>query len=187
MVLADEVEDPDPSICSDFKEGDGSNELDCGEDGVMQFPKTLIIVFLAFLCFSGTLWAQDKTDREVEIRKNIKLIVLSPGADIPEEVTKQYQAFLPVLESSLKESTTDQSDECLLTLRVAAGIKEIGAAKTKRPMAKVTAYRRNSKQEYLGTFLLYSYVMAGPVNKEETMQFLKKQILEPAECRKTAE
>jgi hypothetical protein len=153
----------------------------------MQFPKALTFTLLAFLFFSWTVWAQDKTDREVEIHKNIKLIVLSPGADIPEDIAKQFQSFLPILESSLKESTTDQPDECVLTLRVAAGIKEIGTAKTKRPMARVSAYRRNSKQEYLGTFILYSYISAGPVNKEETAQFLKKQILDPAECRKTAE
>jgi hypothetical protein len=153
----------------------------------MQFPKALTFAFLAFLFFSWTIWAQDKTDREVEIHKNLKLVVLSPAADIPEDIAKQYHAFVPLLESSLKEATTDQTDDCVLTLRVAAGIKEIGAAKTKRPMARVTAYRRNSKQEYLGNFILYSFISAGPVNKEETTTFLKKQILEPAECRKSAE
>ncbi len=153
----------------------------------MQFPKTLTFTLLVFLSFSWTLWAQDKVDREVEIHKNIKLVLLSPTPDIPEDVVKQYQAFLPVLETSLKETTNDQPDECVLTLRVAAGVREIGAAKTKRPMARVIAFRRNSKQEYHGSFILYSYVSAGPVNKEETAQFLKKQILEPAECRKAAE
>jgi hypothetical protein len=120
----------------------------------------------------------------VEIHKNIKLIETAAPADIPEDMAKQYQSFLPILEESLKENTTDQSDECLLTLRVAPGIKEIGSAKVKRPMARVSAFRRNSKQEYLGTFILYSYASSGPVNKEETGQFLKKQILEPAECHK---
>jgi hypothetical protein len=153
----------------------------------MQFPKALTFTLIGFLFFTSTIWAQDKIDREVEIHKNVKLVVLSPAADIPADVAKQFQAFLPVLEDSLKESTDDQPDECLLTLRVAAGVKEIGAAKTKRPLARVTAYRRNSRQEFLGTFILYSYLTAGPVNKEETIQFLKKQILEPAECRKPAQ
>ncbi len=150
----------------------------------MQFPNIRMFGVLAFLFFSWSIWAQEKVDREVEIHKNIKLIILAAAPEIPEDILKQYHGFLPVLEEALKESTVDQSDECTLTLRVAAGFKEIGSAKTKRPMARVTAFRRNSKQEYLGTFILYSYITAGPVNKEETAQFLKKQILEPAECRK---
>jgi len=150
----------------------------------MQFPNIRMFGALAFLLFSWSVWAQEKVDREVEIHKNIKLIVLAAAPEIPEDILKQYHGFLPVLEEALKEATVDQSDECALTLRVAAGVKEIGSAKTKRPMARVTAFRRNSRQEYLGTFILYSYIAAGPVNKEETAQFLKKQILEPAECRK---
>jgi hypothetical protein len=153
----------------------------------MQFPRTWILLVLAFLFFSCAIWPQEKSDRELEIKKNIKLIELGVGSDIPEDLVMQYKAFLPILEDSLKEITTDQSDECSLTLRVAAGIREIGAAKTKRPKAHVTAFRRNSKQEYVGDFILYSYVNAGPVNKEETSQFLKKQILEPAECRKAGD
>jgi hypothetical protein len=153
----------------------------------MQFPRALTASFSALVFLTLTLWAQDKVDREVEIHKNIKLVVLSPAAEVPADVAKEFQSFLPTLEASLKESTADQPDECLLTLRVSAGVKEIGAAKTKRPMARITAYRRNSKQEYLGNFILYSYLSAGPVNKEETSQFLKKQILEPAACGKAAE
>jgi hypothetical protein len=153
----------------------------------MQFPKALTFSLSACLFLTSNLWAQDKIDREVEIHKNVKLVVLSPAADIPADAVKEFQSFLPTLESALKESITDQSDECLLTLRVAPGIKEIGAAKTKRAMARITAYRRNSRQEYLGNFILYSYISAGPVSKEETMQFLKKQILEPAQCRKAGD
>jgi len=153
----------------------------------MQFPRTWILLVLAFLFFSCAIWPQEKSDRELEIKKNIKLIELSVGSDIPEDLLMQYKAFLPLLEDSLKEITTDQSDECSLTLRVAAGIREIGASKTKRPKAHVTAFRRNSKQEYVGDFILYSYVNAGPVNKEETSQFLKKQILEPAECHRAGD
>jgi hypothetical protein len=153
----------------------------------MQLPKALTSTLLGFLFFTSTIWTQDKIDREVEIHKNVKLVVISPAADIPADVAKQFQAFLPTLEASLKESTEDQPDECLLTLRATAGVKEIGAAKTKRPLARVTAYRRNSRQEFLGTLILYSYLTAGPVNQEETSQFLKKQILDPAECRKTSE
>ena len=96
---------------------------------------------------------------------------MAPTPDTPEDILKQFQGFLPILEDSLKEITADQSDECSLIIRVAAGIKEIGSAKVKRPMARITAFRRNSKQEYLGTLILYSYVTSGPVNKEEAVQF----------------
>jgi hypothetical protein len=167
-----------------FPERDGSQELECGEDEAMQFPKILISMIVAVLIFSWTTWAQGKIDKEVEIHKNVKLVVLAAASDIPDDVVKQYQSFLPILEASLKEITTDQSDECSLTLRVSPAVKEVGAAKTKRPQAKVAAFRRNSKQEYQGAIILYSYINAGPVNKEETSQFLKKQILEPAECRR---
>jgi hypothetical protein len=153
----------------------------------MQFPRTWILLVLAFPFFSCASWPQEKSDRELEIKKNIKLIELGVGSDIPEDLVMQYKAFLPILEDSLKEITTDQPDECSLTLRVAAGVREIGASKTKRPKAHVIAFRRNSKQEYVGDFILYSYVNAGPVNKEETSQFLKKQILEPAECHKAGD
>jgi hypothetical protein len=149
----------------------------------MQFPYIRMFVALVFLVFSLSVRAQENISREVEIHKNVKLIELAPAPDIPEDMLKQYGSFLPILEETLKENTTDQSDACLLTIRVKAGIKEIGSAKVKRPTAQVTAYRRNSRQEFLGTLILYSYVTAGPVNKEETAQFLNKQILEPAECR----
>jgi hypothetical protein len=153
----------------------------------MQFPKILSSLVLAFLFFSWSVRAQEKADREVEIHKNVKLVQMTIPPEIPGDVVKQYQSFLPILEESLKETTTDEPDECFLTIRVSPGVKEIGSAKTKRPLARITAFRRNSKQEYVGNFILYSYVTAGPVNKEETSQFMKKQILEPAECRKAAE
>jgi hypothetical protein len=153
----------------------------------MQFPKTIFSVVLALLFLSWSLCAQEKPDREVEIHKNVKLVELGIPPDIPEDLVKEYRSFLPILEVSLKESTTDQSDDCFLTLRVNAGFKEVGAAKTKRPLARIAAFRRNSKQEYVGQFILYSYMNAGLVNKDETIQYLKKQILEPAECRKAAE
>jgi hypothetical protein len=144
-----------------------------------------MLMALAFLLCAWTVWAQENDAREVEIHKNIKLVMLAPAAETPQDVATQYKSFLPIFEQALKESTADQSDDCALTLRVAATFKEVGAAKVKRPMARVTAFRRNSRQEYVGSFILYSYVNSGPVNKEETGSFLKKQILEPAECRKT--
>jgi hypothetical protein len=148
----------------------------------MQFPNIRMYLVLAFLMISWSVWAQDKVEREVEIHKNVKLAIMTAAPDTPAEIASQFRSFLPIFEDVLKQNTKDQPDECSLTLRLSFGIKEIGAARVKRPMAKVNAFRRNSRQEFLGTFILYSYATTGLVNKEETEQFLKKQILEPAEC-----
>jgi hypothetical protein len=150
----------------------------------MRFPKApFFFVALTILFCSWSIWAQD-SDREVEIHRNVKLIVTAAGSDIPADLASQYKAFLPLFETVLKENIADQSEECAATFRIAPGVKEIGAAKVKRATARVTAFRRNSKQEFVGFFILYSYFNSGLVNKEETEQFLKKQILQPAECRK---
>ncbi len=151
----------------------------------MRLAKGPMLLALAFLFCMWSVWAQENDAREVEIHKNIKLVMMAPTGETPQEVATQYKSFLPVFEQALKESTVDQTDDCALTLRVTASFKEVGAAKVKRPRARVTAFRRNSRQEYVGSFILYSYINSGPVNKEETGQFLKKQILEPAECRKS--
>jgi hypothetical protein len=148
----------------------------------MQFPKTLTLSGLLVLLFSGIVWSQEKTEREATIQTNVKLVVIAPTTDMPESIQKEYRAFLPIFEQVLKENIASQSDECSLTLRIVPGVKEIGAAKVKRPLVRVTAFRRNSRQEYISTFLLYSYSSSGPVSKDETVQFLKKQVLEPAEC-----
>lgn len=150
----------------------------------MRIAKVPVLVALAFLFCAWSVWAQENDAREVEIHKNIKLVMVAPKSETPQDVATQYKNFLPILEQALKEGTVDQSDECALTLRVTASFKEIGAAKVKRPYAHVTAFRRNSRQEYVGSFSLYSYLNSGPVDKVETGNFLKKQILEPAECRK---
>jgi hypothetical protein len=147
----------------------------------MKVPNIRLFLTLAFLLFSCTVLAQEK-GREVEIRKNVKLVEMSPAPETPDDLIKEYQTFLPMLIQSLKESTTDQSDECTLTLRVNAGFKAVGAAKIKRPTADITAFRKNAKTEYSGRLILYSYITSGPVSKEEASQFLKKQILDVAEC-----
>ena len=156
-----------------------------GEDNAMQFPNVRMhmVLILALLLFSWSALAQDKIEREVMIHKNVKLVILAPAQEIPEDITSQFKSFQPIFEEVLKQNTADQADECSLTLRLSIGIKEIGAGKSKRPQASVSAFRRNSKQEYLGKLILYSYATSGLVNKEETEQFLKKQILDPAECK----
>ena len=67
----------------------------------------------------------------------------------------------------------------ILFVLVAPGVKEVGSAKIKRPLAQITAYEKNSKNEYLGNLLLYSYVTGETVNKEEIERFLMRQILNP--------
>jgi hypothetical protein len=51
--------------------------------------------------------------------------------------------------------------------------------KTKRAFVTVTAYRKNNRNEYVGSLLLHSYITGGNVNKDEIGQFLSKQILGP--------
>jgi hypothetical protein len=150
----------------------------------MQFPKARISLLLTILIFSWNVYAQEKADREVEIHKNVRLIVLPPAPDLPDDFKKQYLSFIPIFQEALKENTTAETDECSMTLRVTSGFKEIGASKIKRPLARVTAFRKNSRQEYVAIIILHSYITSGLVNKEETVQFFKKQILEAAICGK---
>jgi len=150
----------------------------------MQFPSIRLFLAVACILISGVIMAQEKSAREIEIHKNVKLIELPPMPNTPDEMIQQYQAFRPLLVEILKENTTAETDECTLTMRVTPGFKAIGSAKTQRPTASISAFRKNAKQEYQGVFILYSYINAGPVSKEETLQFLKKQILEPAACHK---
>ncbi len=164
--------------------GNGMAQASLIWEGVsMQFPKIRLFAILTVLVFSWSASAQNKTSREIDIHENAKLEVMAVSSNIPEDMAEQFRLFLPILEEVLGEITTDQSAACALTIKVAAGFKEIGSAKTKRPTAVITAFRRNSRQEYVGTFILHSYVSDGLVSKEETEQFLTKQILEPAVCR----
>jgi hypothetical protein len=148
----------------------------------MPCPKIQTHLILGFLFFSLSVWAQENTGREVQIHKNVKLIEMPAVGDIPEDIAAQHKTFSPIFEQALKEITTDETDACALTIRITMGVKEIGSAKTKRPTARVTAFRKSAKQEFVGTLILYSYANSGMVNAEETEQFLKKQILEPATC-----
>lgn len=148
----------------------------------MRFLNIRILAAVAAVCLGAGAQAQERVQREVTVHENVRLVILAPAEDLPEEVRKQYQAFLPLFEEALKEATTNETDPCALTIRVSAGVKEVGSAKTQRPLARVSAFRRNSRQEFTATFILYSFLTAGPVDKEETAQFLKKQILDCAIC-----
>ena len=129
----------------------------------------------------------ERSDRESEIRKNVRLIEFAAPPDLPDELASRYHAFLPMFREVLKENTRDQAEKDHLIIRITAGMREVGSAKTRHAQARVTAFCRNSKRQYIGNFILHSYATGGPVNKEETEQFLRKQILEPLECYRPAE
>lgn len=149
----------------------------------MQSPNFRMLTVIAVLLLPATVFAQNKTDREIDIHENVKLEIMVVPSDVPEDMAKQFRLFIPILEEVLKKTTTDQSTACSLTIRATAGFKEIGSRKVKRPTAIISAFRRSSRQEFIGTFILHSYTSDGLVDNEETEQFLKKQILEPAACR----
>ena len=137
----------------------------------------IFLVFTVFLVCG--LGAQDKAGREINVHKNVLLIEAEVPQELTQEFKNKYQKFLPVFEEVLKESTSEQSSDGALIVRVVPGIKEIGAAKTKRVIARISAYRRNSKREFVGSLILHSYATGDTVSKEEIEQFLKKQILSP--------
>jgi hypothetical protein len=121
----------------------------------------------------------DKSSREIEISRSVRLIEIAAAPDIPLDIAAQHQNFLPIFREVLQEKTQGWTGEETLVVRVSVAVKEVGAAKTKRAQARITAFLNNSRKEYVGQFLLYSYETNGSVSKEETGQFLKKQILEP--------
>ncbi len=146
---------------------------------LIMVPMMAILAALAFWPKAG---AQESPDREIMLHQNVKLTEVAAKASIPAALSSQYRKFLPTFEEVLKANTQDHTDEKRLVIRVEAGVKEIGSAKTKRAVALVTAFCRNSRREFVGSLILHSYVTNGPVNKEEIEQFLRKQILEHLVC-----
>ena len=139
---------------------------------------------LAFLLLLILPWAsaQDKTVNPVEIHKNVFLAAALPPADMQKELADDYTKFLPIFQDVIKEDLTDQPTECTLNIRVSAEVKELGAAKTPRAFAYISAFRKNSRSEYVGNLLLYDYVTSGLIGKEEIDRFVKRVILGAAEC-----
>jgi len=141
-----------------------------------------MLAVFAVLLLPCMVLAQNKIDREIDIHENVKLVVMAIPSDVPEDMAKQFSLFIPIFEEVVKEVTKDESTACALTIEATAGFKEVGSRKVKRPTAIISAFRRSSRQEFVGTFILHSYTNDGLVNNEETEQFLTKQILEPAVC-----
>lgn len=143
----------------------------------MKFSNAFLLLGMVLL--ASSLVAQEKSGTEIDIHKNVRLIEMTGAQDMPEELRNRYQTFLPLFVEALKENISEQAPENAVTLRIAPGVKEIGSAKTKRVFVTVTAYRKNVRNEYVGSLLLHSYITGGNVNKDEIGQFLSKQILGP--------
>ncbi len=148
----------------------------------MRLPIVPFLACLIGLGILGNAWAQGRTDRETMIHRNVKLIEMAASADIPPNLSNQYRNVLPLFKKVLTKNTKDQPEEKRMLIRIAAGVKEIGSAKTKRALAHVTSSCRNSTREYVGNLILHSYLTNGPVNEQEIEEFLRKQILDPLEC-----
>jgi hypothetical protein len=139
-----------------------------------------VLFLLLFLPICGAE-AQEKADSETDIHNNVKLLEMPVPPNIPEDFKAKYQIFLGRLKQALKEKTSERSSTNALTIQVCPGIREVGTTKTKQPVARVTAFKKDSKSEYVANFLLHSYATGETVNKEEIERFLTLQILSPLE------
>jgi len=119
----------------------------------VQMPVLFMFLFLPFAVCN----AQEKAEREVDIHSNVKLLEMPIPQDMPEELKVKYQIFVQRLKDALKETTSERTSASALTIQVCPGVKEIGAAKTKRALARVTGYKKDSKTEYFANIFLQSY------------------------------
>ena len=140
---------------------------------IIRFSVLLMILSLPLF----NVEAQEKADNETDIHKNVKLLEMPIPPNMPEDFKAKYQIFLGQLKEVLKEKTGERSSESALTIQVRAGVKEVGSKKTKQPAARVTAFRRDSKVEWVSIMLLHSYATGEPINNEEIEKFLPLQIL----------
>jgi hypothetical protein len=138
----------------------------------------LFMVFFLPLCSAE---AQEKADNETDIHNNVKLLEMPIPPNIPEDFKAKYQIFLGRLKQALKEKTSERSVASAITIQVYPGIREVGLNRTKQPAARITAFKKDSKSEYVANFLLFSYATGETVNKEEIERFLTLQILNPLE------
>jgi len=137
-----------------------------------------VLLMLFSLPFCSVV-AQEKAERETDIHNNVKLLEMPIPPNIPEEFKVKYQLFLGRLKQALKDKTAERSATSALTIQVCPGIREVGTSRTKQPAARITAFKKDSKSEYVANFLLYSYATGETVNKEEIEKFLTIQILNP--------
>ena len=157
----------------------------------MKYPATRVFLVILAAASFGAQWdlrAQATQNREIEIHKNVRLIVVPVQAVMPQQLKQKFESFLPVLQEALAETTSAETPECALTVRVTAGSKEIGTAKVQRVFARFVAYRRNSDREFVARLYLHSFITGGPVGQKEITDFLEERILSIAKCQpKTAQ
>ncbi len=146
----------------------------------MRSVRVTVLSLLLLLPLCGAK-AQERTGSEIDIHNNVRLVAMPIPEDLPPEFKAKYLLFLQQLKESIKAKTSEHTQADALVFQVRSGIKEVGASKTKRPMASVVAYRKDSKSEYRADILLYSYATGDNVSKEEIDKFLTKQILTPME------
>jgi len=141
----------------------------------IQIPVLFMFLFLPLSIGN----AQEKAEHEVDIHSNVKLLEMPIPQDMPEELKAKYQVFVQRLKDALQESTSERTAASALTIQVRPGVKEIGAAKTKRALARVTGFKKDSKTEYFANIFLHSYETGDTVNKTEIEKFLSQQIFNP--------
>ena len=85
----------------------------------MQFPNFRMLTVLAVLLLSIPVFAQNKTDREIDIHENVKLVIMTVSSDVPEDMAKQFRLFIPVLEEVFQRTVVYIEwidDNCLVAV-----------------------------------------------------------------------
>jgi hypothetical protein len=141
----------------------------------IRVPALFMLLFLPL----GIVRAQEKAEHESEIHSNVKLLEMALPQDMPDELRAKYQIFMQRLKETLAEKTSEREPGSALIIQVRPGVKEIGANKTKRVMARISGYKKDSKGEYFGNMFLHSYQTGDTVNKDEIAKFLNQQIFAP--------
>ena len=141
--------------------------------------RVTILCLLLLLPFCG-IKAQEK-GFETDIHSNVRLVTMPIPEDMPSDFKAKYLLFLQQLKDAIKAKTSERTAEDAFIFQVRPGIKEVGSTKTQRPMASIVAYRKDSKNEYQGDILLYSYATGENISREEIDKFLAKQIINPLE------
>lgn len=143
------------------------------------FLSSLLLFFLPL--FSAQ--AQEKDDNATDIHNNVKLLEMPMPPNMPEDFKAKYQVFLGRLKQALVEKTSERPSASALMIQVSPGIKEVGSARTKQPAVRISAFRKDSRSEYVASFLLHSYATGETINKDEIERFLTMQILNPIDSK----
>jgi hypothetical protein len=139
-----------------------------------------MIVGIFLLLPLSAIKAQEK-GFETDIHSNVRLVTMPIPEDLPTDFKAKYLMFLAQFKESIKAKTSERTPSDALVFQVRPGIKEIGATKTKRPMASIVAFKKDSKSEFRGDILLYNYATGDSISKDDIDKFLTKQIMAPLE------